>query len=915
MTTDHRAERDAPLRADVRNLATCLGSVIRELEGEEIFEAVETLRAASRARRRGDAGADSLQGLLGRIDAMPLATAAQVGRGFTLFFLLINTAEQVHRVRRRLAYPGEPAQPGSPRWAFEQLREEGHAAAAVADALEQLQIRPVLTAHPTESTRRSVLKLLGRVADLLLARDRSADAQIHREIDGRLRAEVELLWLTAQTRADRLSVMDEVSTVLWYLEERLVDACSRFAMELDEAFEATFGTRLVEHTGHLLSPVAPGTWVGGDRDGNPFVTPEVTQTAAHATADRMLAVYAAALHDAIDRASLSIRGAGHAALLASLEEDRQRWPEVVARHERRDAQEPIRHKLKVMRSRIEARRTDPASSLAYADPEELRADLAVVREAAGAAGATGWVRFVLEPLEAKVRVHGFHGLRMDVREDAGAHTQALDEICSAVGIPSLDDAALSQELLGRRPLIGTEPDLPAHAAKVVGVFGAIRALQRELGEAVASTYVISMAESRADVLRVLLLARDAGLCDLASDTPRSSLDVVPLFETRRDLVEAPRVLTELLSDPAYQRQLDARGRRQEVMLGYSDSAKDAGVLPAAWALYTAQEALARVARRHGVALTLFHGRGGTVGRGGGSPVYRALRALPPNTVDGAIKITEQGEVISQKFGLSEIASRSLEVMTTGTLLAAREDWRDGRPDDEEARFRETMERLAALALPVFRSRVHDDDALFQLFVGATPVRELAHVHYGSRPAYRERGTGQMSGIRAIPWVFGWTQIRLMLPGWLGVGTALRTVADEPGGLALLQRMAEVWPFFDDLLAKVEMVCAKADLEIAQLYVEQLGADTSVFEELVAELQRTVAVILEVRKADALLSDNPVLRRAIALRNPYVDPLSLLQISLLKRKRAMAEEDPSLDALNRAVGTITNGIAQGMRNTG
>ncbi len=907
MAAADRDDVDAPLRADVRLLSSCLGDVIADLEGREVFDAVESLRESCRARRQGGEGARALPDLLAEVDALPLATAASVGRAFTLFFLLINTAEQVHRVRRRAAYPVDPPQPGSLPWALQQLRDTGVPAADAAARVAALEIRPVLTAHPTESTRRSVLKLLARLADLLLqptAPDR----------DARLRGEVELLWLTEQTRRDRLSVMDEVSTALWYLEERLVDACSELVVDLDLAFAQAFGHRLSEHTGALPAPVRPGTWVGGDRDGNPFVTPAVTLRAARATALRMLDVYDARLDEAIDRASLSLHGDDvPPSLVHSLEEDRAAMPAVWEAHARRDAQEPVRLKLKFVRERLAARRRE--GSLGYSSATDFEADLQLVAEAAKLAGAHGFLRFVISPLLAIVRICGFHGLQMDVREDASAHTAAVAAIAEVAGVEPLDEAAITRELLGRRPLIGPHQALPADARKVADVFGAIRQLQEELGPAAVSTYVISMAASTEDALRVLLLAREAGLCDLTADEPRSSLDVVPLFETRRDLVEAPRILREMLGNAAYRRQVAARGHRQEIMLGYSDSAKDAGVLPAAWALYTAQESLAAVCAEHDVALTLFHGRGGTVGRGGGSPVFRALTALPPGTVGSRIKITEQGEVISQKFGLATLARRSLEVMVSGTLEASRADWREGLAEGEQARFRSIMERLAALALPVFRGRVHDDPALFGVFTTGTPVRELANVHYGSRPAYRERGSGTMSGIRAIPWVFGWTQIRLMLPSWLGVGTALATVAAEPGGLDELRRMALTWPFFDDLLGKIEMVCAKADLQIARLYLEELGADTELWPELEAEHKRTVASILAIRQTDRLLADNEVLRESIDLRNPYVDPLSLLQISLIRRKRPLAPEDPAVAPLNRALGTITNGIAQGMRNTG
>src|SRR5438874_840308 len=404
------------------------------------------------------------------------------------------------------------------------------------------------------------------------------------------------------------------------------------------------------------------------------------------------------------------------------------------------------------------------------------------------------------------------------------------------------------------------------------------------------------------------------------DLPREEKQVLHFAAEVPDLTEdwtIGAIVGQLLDDPIWQRHLAARGRHQEVMLGYSDSAKDAGLLPSAWALYRVQEEVARACAGAGVSWTLFHGRGGTVGRGGGSPVARALTALPPGTVHGGIKITEQGEIVSQNFGLPSPAERSLELMLSGVLLHRFEDWRDGLGPGEEAQFRDIMDRLAGEALPRYRSVVSGSGAgaLFRLFLETTPVRELADVRFGSRPAYRALEGETMEGIRAIPWVFGWTQTRLMLPGWLGVGTALEAVGSEPGGLAVLRRMAGAWPFFDDLLAKVEMVCAKADLAIARMYVQELGGDLALFDHLETEFRRTIAALLRIRESDYLMRDNPMLQTAIGLRNPYVDALSLLQVTLLRRKRDGASADSGMAPLTAALASTLNGIAQGLRNTG
>lgn len=913
-----------PLHQDVRWLASTLGDVVRRLEGEEAFQAVETLRTGCRARRRGEPGAPSLSELLARVDALPLETAAIVARAFTLFFLLINTAEQAHRVRRRRDYRNEEGtdQPASLRWAMTRLKAQGHTAAQVASALSHLEVRPVLTAHPTEATRRTLLDLQARLADDLLIRHRARPSH-RREIEKNLEAEVELLWLTAEVRRDRPSVMDEVSNALWYLEDRLLPATAHIALGLEDAYEQIFEAPL-----SLAAPIQPGSWVGGDRDGNPFVTPEVTLRASRTAAHTVLGYYLKATQNLITRLSLSARIAGPSdALRASLEGERALLPEVWEKNRRRDADEPIRLKLSFIAGRLEATRAlissrdagHPASEpAAYEGPDAFIADLTLLSAELTRVGADQARKTLIAPMIASARAFGFHGLKLDVREDSDAHTTALADIASRLGIEPLTGAALSDELLGRRPLRSPYMPLDPGTRKVFDVFRVIREAQDELGQQAASTYIVSMSRSADDLLRVLLLAREEGLVDLAAEQPVSRIDVVPLFETHADLERAPDVMRSLLANPAYQRQLQARGRRQEIMIGYSDSAKDVGLLPASWSLYRAQEALARLFRDAGIGLTLFHGQGGTVGRGGGSPVYRALQALPPGSIDGPIKITEQGEVISQKFGLLPLAERSLEVMLTGTISAMFDDFRRDISPEELARFREVMDKLSAIALPSFRGRVHDDPRLFSLFLNTTPVKELSRVHFGSRPTYRASGTGTMKGIRAIPWMFGWTQTRLMLPVWLGTGEALAQVASEPGGLETLQRMAETWPFFNDLLAKIEMVCAKADLDIARAYVERLGGDMALFNELAAEFETTVRVIQRIRRSDELLLDAEVLRSSIALRNPYVDPLSLLQISLLD-KLAQAEKKPDaardIELLGEAIGTTLNGVAQGLRNTG
>ncbi|HEY3254870.1 MAG TPA: phosphoenolpyruvate carboxylase, partial [Polyangiaceae bacterium] len=646
--------------------------------------------------------------------------------------------------------------------------------------------------------------------------------------------------------------------------------------------------------------------------------------AARRTAHALLGLYHRKIWQLIQRLSVSDRLGGVPDVLRqSLERDKPLLPKLWEMNRKRDQHEPLRLKLTFMSGKLDATRREIAArdsgqiervSGAYASAEEFWTDLDVVRQSLVHARAEHARRSLLDPLIGQVEVLGFAGYYLDLREDSEMHTRTLAAIAKAVGVPELDDAAIHRELMGLRPLVSAYAPLDEEAARTSKLFHTMREVQDEFGERAAQTYIISMTKTSTDMLRVLVLAREAGLVDLAREEPFSRLDVVPLFETQADLFNGPSIMKTLFADPVYLRQLKARKMHQEVMLGYSDSAKDVGVVAAAWELYRAQEALAEVSRDAGVTLTLFHGRGGTVGRGGGSPVYRAFTALPPGTVSGRVKITEQGEIISQKFGILSIAERSLEVMLTGTLMAKFSDFRTELEPGAEARYREVMARLSESSQAAFRKVVHDDTALFQMFLKATPVRELGHVHFGSRPAYRERGAGTIKGLRAIPWNFGWTQMRLMASAWLGAGTALDQIIAEPGGLDLLKQMAKNWPFFSDLLDKIEMVCAKADIDVANLYARELGADPAVMGGLVAEFKRTVQCLHVIRERDMLL-DHRFLQGALTLRNPYVDALNLLQVSLLKKKRKLGEDDPQLKLLDAALGTTLNGIAQGMRNTG
>lgn len=906
-----------PLVVDIDWLTACLRRMLHRFEGAEVEAAVREIERACRERRAGAAGAPDLAEQLQRVKASDVPRIGTMVRAFTLYFMLVNTAEQVDRIRRRRA-PDHHSE-GSLADTLRALADEGHTAEVVRARVADLEVRPVLTAHPTEATRKTLLALQARIADALLAREHAAPDE-RKQHEVAIEADVELLWLTAEVVRQRPSVRHEVSTVLWYLEDRLIEAGAM----LDDVVERSFASVFGEPLG--VRPRVPfGSWVGGDRDGNPFVTPAETLSATRRAASALVGHYRRRVDELMERLSLSQTLAKcPAALWPSLDADRDALPEIWASKGRWHDDEPLRLKLAYMgerlarteacfRQREEGRST--AAPGAYPGAEALLADLRLVHATLENGGAHLSAETLVMPLVARVEVSGFAGLLLDIRQHSEVHAAALEAMTRYCKLPPLDGEGLRRELLGRRPLLHPFVRLPdEEAERTREVFRTIAAVQAEAGELAARTYVISMTRSADDLLRVLVLAREAGLVDLGADEPVSALDVVPLFETGADLDAAPTIMEHLFGDPAYARQLTARRRRQEVMIGYSDSGKDVGMLPAAWSLHRAQERLQAVCERGGVELTLFHGLGGTVGRGGGSPVVRALGALPPGTLRHGLKITEQGEVISQKYGMRPLAERSLEVMYGGALAASLRDWRAGVPPALVDRFYATMDELSAVNVPFYRGLVHDDDRVFELFLRATPVRELAHVHFGSRPAYRDRAGEKMSGIRAIPWTFGWTQMRLMLPVWLGLGTALQAVGSRADGLATLQEMARCWPFFDDLLAKVEMIMTKSDLEIARLYVDELDGDAELFERLAAEHQRTHQWLLQIRQRDTLLSDAR-LAMMLAGRDPIIDALSLCQVRLLAEKRRLADDDPRRPGVEAALGTTLSGIAQGLRNTG
>jgi phosphoenolpyruvate carboxylase len=888
-----------PLRDDVRLLGALLGDTLKALEGDALFAAVEEVRALSKRAREGDG--DAFAALERTLRAVPVQQAVPVARAFAHFLTLANIAEQHHRVRRRRDYLRDRAaapQRGSFADSFRRLLADGVTAERLHDAVCGLEIELVLTAHPTEIVRRTLRQLHRRIADRLEERDRPDLTAAERdESVEALRREIAAAWMTDEVRRERPTPLDEVQWGLVLFEQSLWDVVPGYLRALDRALREACGRALPVD----IAPIRFGSWMGGDRDGNPGVTAEVTEQACLLA--RWMAADLYIREIAALRAELPMRE-GSAELRArtggAAEPYRALLGEVLTRL--RATRDCIERQLapNAQRTGLADHRADAPTGAArpYWEATDLREPLELCRRSLQEAGAGVVAGGRLLDILRRLACFGLTLVRLDLRQEAARHTAALDALAGCLGEGSYsgrDEPARQAFLLGhltdggrRIAAAFAERFAPPERDVIETFHAAARIPSGSLG-----AYVISMASSPSDVLAVELLQTAAGV--------EPPLRVVPLFETMSDLAGAGAALERLLDVRWYRERIRAR---QEVMLGYSDSAKDGGGLAAAWALYAAQEDLVRVSRDRGVRLTLFHGRGGTVGRGGG-PTHLAIQSQPPGSVDGTLRVTEQGEMIDAKFGLPGIAHRTLELYTTATLEATL--LRSGQP---QPAWRERMQRLARASRVAYRRIVYEDPRFVEYLHAATPEPELGSLKIGSRPARRAPGTG-IDMLRAIPWVFAWTQVRLMLPAWLGVSQALADAADGFDGLRAMYRG---WPFFQSTIDLIEMVLAKTSPAIQAQYDKRLVPEglRPVGAALRDELARTMDLVLRITGHERLLEHNPVLRRSIDVRNPYVDPINLVQIEILGRLRAEGGDDPRLlDALLVTV----NGIAAGMRNTG
>lgn len=909
-TREQEGSHDQPLRADVRLLGDTLGAIIREQCGEETFAQEEQLRLLAKDLRQHptDALRQAMQQLVASLD---VASADRMVKAFSIYFQLINLAEQQHRLRRRRATGERP--PESLADLVAQLAGRGLAPAQVQALLDSLRVELVLTAHPTEAARRTALEKHWTIARSLaaLGTGRLSDGERQRHLT-RIAEEVEVLWQTDEVRRTRPSPLDEAKGVLPYFDTVFFQVLPDLHLEL----EALLRQQWPDHHFRVGPILRVATWVGGDRDGNPNVTAGVTRQVLALQKDRVLALYEQAVTDLARRLSQSNSKAGTTAELeASLAADTTRFPADAGALAARNPEEPYRRKLSFMARRLQASRSGGDGR--YTGSAEFLADLRLVQASLAAAGARRAAGGGMERLIRQVELFGFYLARMDVREHSGRVVAAAAELLQLAGIcpdlTALSEAERQQLLLAElqnlRPLHPNWAPLTPATSEVLATFREIEQAGATIDRGAVDTYILSMTEHASDLLAALLLAKEVGLVRLGAGGVEADIQVVPLFETIDDLQAAPRIMGELWAMPLYRSLLQASGGVQEIMLGYSDSNKDGGYLASNWGLYRAQEALAAQAACSGVRLQFFHGRGGALGRGGGS-LHRAVRAQPPGSLSGRVKFTEQGEVIAFRYGWPELAARNLEQL----LFAVVESSLSRSTDPMPAAWGEAMDEMSVASRQVYRNLVYEHPDFLEYFRNATPVNEIAALNIGSRPARRSAGT-DITQMRAIPWVFSWTQSRHLLPAWYGVGAAVNAfIAVDPDRRGpLLQEMARQWPFFRALFDTLQMALAKADMEVATQYASLAPPEAApIFTDIQAEYQRTRETALTLLGQDQLLDDQPALQRSIALRNPYVDPISYIQVNLLSRYREGGRQDQEL--LSTILLTV-GGIAAGLRSTG
>ncbi|AWI79881.1 phosphoenolpyruvate carboxylase [Parazoarcus communis] len=914
-------DKDAPLREDIRLLGRLLGDTVRDQQGESSFDLIERIRQTSVRFRRDDdlAARRELEGIL---DALSREQTIQVVRAFSYFSHLANIAEDQHHIRRSRAHllAGSAPREGSLAHAIGHAIDQDIASPAeLAAFFDTALISPVLTAHPTEVQRKSILNCQTVVARLLDERDRMqlTPEEAENNLEA-LRRAVLTLWQTRMLRPTRLSVIDEVSNGVSYFESTFLRELPRLYASLEDRL-----SKADSALGALELPpfLQVGSWIGGDRDGNPFVTAEVLEQALKMQAAAALGYYLDELHTLGSQLSLA-HGLVSAsdALLALAERSHDSSPH--------RSDEPYRRAISGIYARLSATHrallgSDPirhavADAEPYLNVEAFSDDLDILHRSLQANGSAALARGRLRHLRRALRVFGFHLAPIDLRQNSDVHERVIAELLEVArpGTAYLEQdeegrcALLLEELATARPLASPHVQYSDDSESELAIFRAARAAHLRYGKAAIRNCIISKTDSVSDLLELAVLLKEAGLLRPLENA--LDVNLVPLFETIDDLENASVIMDRMFSIPSYRKLLsDARQDTQEVMLGYSDSNKDGGFLTSGWALYKAEGELVETFARHGVRLCLFHGRGGSVGRGGG-PSYQAILAQPEGAVQGQIRLTEQGEVIAAKYGHPEVGRRNLEVLVAATVESS---LRPAGADTTPAAFLEAMQALSDTAFKAYRGLVYETPGFEQYFWESTVISEIAGLNIGSRPASRKKGT-HIEDLRAIPWVFSWSQCRLMLPGWFGFGSAVKAWlnANPDDGLARLQTMYRDWSFFASLLSNMDMVLAKTDLAIASRYaalVKDADLRTSIFDRIRAEWKDTVEVLLAITGQDELLAANPLLKRSIRNRFPYLDPLNHVQVELLRRHREQSGDE----RIRLGIHISINGVAAGLRNSG
>jgi phosphoenolpyruvate carboxylase len=909
-------EATEPMREDIRLLGTILGDTVREQNGDEVFDLVERARVESFRVRRSEIDRAELAGMFDGID---IHRAIPVIRAFTHFALLANVAEDIHRERRRAVHvaSGQPPQDSSLAATYDKLDSAELDSATVAETLRGALVSPVITAHPTETRRRTVFDTQHRITELMRLRLHShthtADG---RDIETELRRNILTLWQTALIRLSRLKIGDEIETGLRYYPAAFLEVIPKVNAEVRAALQARWPDA------HLLDEpiLRPGSWIGGDRDGNPNVTSDVVRLATSRAAYTALAHYFVEITALEEELSMSARLVTVSDELVALAD---------ACEEPARADEPYRRALRVIHGRLTATAQQvlddqPEHELhlgleRYESPGELLTDLDVVDGSLRANGSAVLADDRLARLREAVRTFGFHLSGLDMRQNSDVHEEVVAELLAWAGVhpdyrslPEPDRVDLLVAELGtRRPLIGDGAELSELARKELDICGAAARAVNVLGPLAVPNYIISMCQSVSDMLEAAVLLKEVGLIDASGPDAYCPVSIVPLFETIDDLQRGSSILEAALDLPLYRSLVASRGDSQEVMLGYSDSNKDGGYLAANWALYRAELDLVESARKTGIRLRLFHGRGGTVGRGGG-PSYDAIRAQPPGAVNGSLRLTEQGEVIAAKYAEPRVAHRNLETLLAATLEASLLDV-EGLGDQAEPAY-EVLDDLAARAHRAYAELVHETPGFVDYFKASTPVGEIGALNIGSRPTSR-KPTTSISDLRAIPWVLAWSQSRVMLPGWYGTGTAFEEwISEEDGRLELLQDLYRRWPFFRTVLSNMAQVLAKSDMGLAARYAELVDDEAlrrRVFDKIVDEHDRTIRMHEAITGHDDLLADNPALARSVFNRFPYLEPLNHLQVELLRRYRSGDDDE----LVQRGILLTMSGLATALRNSG